>query len=349
MCVKKWGNFTDCVDKSAWICYNISILNEKKRSEMKHYFIINPASGKGKSQIALEQQIKSVCDELGAEYEIYHTTAIGDAERFVRETAAAGGTNRFYACGGDGTICEVVNGAAAFAGAEVGVIPVGTGNDFVRNFTSSDKFFDIAAQINGSTQRLDLIKYNDRYMANMINIGFDCEVVRRVVSIKKNPLIPGKLAYIAGVVKTLIKKPGVSITVSVDGGEPCKKDLLLTCIANGEFCGGGFHSAPLSALNNGKMDVCFINNITRRQFISLVPSYKAGTYLGRKDVADFAEYITCSRIDIEFSGLQYISVDGELEQYERLSLISLPGALRFCMPEGCELKKPVPPVQSTED
>lgn len=312
---------------------------------MKHYFIINPASGKGKGKVSLEQQINEVCGELGVEYEIYHTTAIGDAERFVRETASAGGVNRFYACGGDGTICEVVNGAADFAGAEVGVIPVGTGNDFVRNFTPLDKFFDIAAQLRGSTQRLDLIKYNDRYIANMLNTGFDCEVVRAVVSIKKNPLIPGKLAYLAGVVKNFIKKPGVNMTVSIDGGEPCKKELLLTCVANGEFCGGGFHSAPLSALNNGKMDVCFIKNVTRRKFVSLLPSYKNGTYLERKDIKDIAEYITCSRLDIEFPALQYVSIDGELEQYERLSLTALPGALRFCVPEGCELKKSLPTPQ----
>lgn len=315
---------------------------------MKHYFIINPASGKGKGKISLEQQINEVCGELGVDYEIYHTTAIGDAERFVREIASEGGVNRFYACGGDGTICEVVNGAADFAGAEVGVVPVGTGNDFVRNFTPSDKFFDIAAQIRGSIQRLDLIKYNDRYIANMLNTGFDCEVVRQVVSIKKNPLIPNKLAYIAGVVKTLIKKPGVRMTVSIDGGEPCQKDLLLTCVANGEFCGGGFHSAPLSALNNGKMDVCFIRNVTRRKFITLIPSYKNGTYLSLKNIEEIAEYITCSRLDIEFPALQYVSIDGELEQYDRLSLTALPAALRFCVPEGCELKKPLPTAQAAE-
>lgn len=306
---------------------------------MRHYFVINPASGKGKAQTALEQQIHSVCREAGVDYSVYHTTAVGDAERFVRETCAAGGVNRFYACGGDGTLCEVVNGAADFAGAEVGVIPVGTGNDFVRNFKPAEKFFDIAAQLKGSIRRLDLIKYNDRYSVNMLNTGFDCEVVRSVVSIKKNPLIPGKLAYLAGIVKNFVKKPGVNMTVSVDGGAPQEKELLLTCIANGEYCGGGFHSAPLGAVDNGKMDVCFIRNVTRRKFISLLPAYKNGTYLSRSDIKDIAEYITCSRLDIQFPAPQYISIDGELEQYERMAITALPGALRFCLPEGCELAK----------
>lgn len=306
---------------------------------MKHCFIINPASGNGKAQASLEQQIHSACREAGVDYSVYRTTAIGDGERYVRETCAEGGEYRFYACGGDGTLCEVVNGAVGFAGVQVGVIPVGTGNDFVRNFTPKEKFLDIAAQLKGSIKRLDLIKYNDRYIVNMLNTGFDCEVVRSLVDIKKNPLIPAKLAYLAGVVKNFIKKPGVNMTVSVDGGQPQDKQLLLTCVANGQFCGGGFHSAPLGALDNGKMDVCFISNVTRRKFVSLLPSYKSGTYLSRKDIGEIAEYLTCSRLDITFPAPQYVSIDGELEQYEQLSITALSGALCFCLPEGCQLSE----------
>ncbi len=304
---------------------------------MRHCFIINPASGKGKIHGDMEQQIHEVCRREGVDYTVYHTKGIGDGERYVRETCACGGEYRFYACGGDGTLCEVVNGAAAFANAAVGVVPVGTGNDFVRNFTTKKRFLDIAAQLKGSIRRLDLIKYNERYIVNMLNTGFDCEVVRSVVSIKKHPLIPGKLAYLAGVVKNFVKKPGVNMTVSVDGGPAQDKQLLLTCVANGQFCGGGFHSAPLGALDNGKMDVCFIKNVTRRKFVSLLPAYKKGTYLERQDVKDIAEYLTCSRLDIKFPAPQYVSIDGELEQYEQLSITALSGALRFCLPEGCEI------------
>ena len=316
---------------------------------MKHCFVINPASGKGKTQEQLGENIERICREAGIDYVIYRTTAPGDAERYVRATCTEGVHTRFYACGGDGTLCEVVNGAAGFACAEVGVIPVGTGNDFVRNFTCPDKFFDIEAQIKGVARRIDLIKYNDRYFINMLNTGFDCEVVKQVVSIKKNPLIPGKFAYIAGLVKTLIKKPGVKMTVSVDGGEPRELDLLLTCVANGAYCGGGFYSAPRSAIDDGVMDVCFISNLTRRRFISIVSSYKDGTYIDRDDIADIAEYVKCSHLEIKFPDLHSVSIDGELEEYNSIVLTVASGALRFCLPEGCDtVKAPVRQTAYTE-
>lgn len=307
---------------------------------MKHCFIINPASGKGKAQRTLEQVIRQACEKEGVEHSIYYTTGVGDGERYARETCSTGEPCRLYACGGDGTLGEIVNGAAECETAEIAVIPVGTGNDFVRNFAPVSKFMDVVAQIKGVAVRLDLIKYNERYIANMLNTGFDCEVVRSVADIKKNPLIPRKLAYVAGVVKTLVKKPGVAMEVSVDGGAPIRKDLLLTCVANGSYCGGGFHSAPESFLDNGMIDVCFIKNVTRRKFVSLISSYKNGTYLSRRDAKDVAEYLTCSRLDIKFDKPQHVSIDGEVELHEKISLSCIPRALRFVIPEGCALSRP---------
>ncbi|MBQ9079730.1 MAG: diacylglycerol kinase family lipid kinase [Clostridia bacterium] len=307
---------------------------------MKHCFIINPASGKGKAQAKLEADINNACRSEGVEYSVYRTTEPGDAERYVRAACVAGEETRFYACGGDGTLCEVVNGAAGFSCAAVGVIPVGTGNDFVRNFHPVEKFLDIVSQIRGSIRRIDLIKYNDRYFVNTFNTGFDCEVVKQVVSLKKNPLIPGKLAYVAGVIKMLIKKPGVRITVSVDDGEPQDKDLLLTCVGNGAYCGGGFHSTPYGTPEDGTMDVCFINNVTRRKLLSLLPSYKDGTYVDRRDAPEIAEYVRCSSLDIKFPVKHSVSIDGELEEHESVKLTMLSGALRFCLPEGCECVTP---------
>lgn len=307
---------------------------------MKHYFIINPAAGKGKRQAPLEEDIHKCCRAEGVDYTVYHTREVGDAEKYVHERCAEGVECRFYACGGDGTLCEVVNGAAESDIAEVAVIPVGTGNDFARNFTSNERFGDIKAQLHGMPRRIDIIKYNDRYFANMINTGFDCEVVRRVTKIKRNPAIPRALAYVVGVFIELIKKPGVRMRVSVDGRPPEEKQLLLTCIGNGAFCGGGFNSAPHASLCDGIIDVCFIKNVTRRKFISLLSSYKNGTYLKRNDVKEIAEYVRAARLEIDFVDLQGVSVDGEIEDCRHLSLNVISGGLKFSIPEGCEVIEP---------
>ena len=91
---------------------------------MKNYFVINPAAGKGKEQIALEKEIERVCRERGVDYVIYHTTCTKDAEEFVRRTAYAGGEEkRFYLCGGDGTFNEVASGAVGCDNISVSVFP----------------------------------------------------------------------------------------------------------------------------------------------------------------------------------------------------------------------------------
>lgn len=308
---------------------------------MKHCFVINPAAGKGKLQKTLESAIIRACTEVGAEHSVYYTESKADCERYVRERCAEGENIRIYACGGDGTLCDVVNGAAGFENVEIGLVPIGTGNDFVRNFTLKERFSDIAAQLRGRICPIDLIKYNGRYLINMLNTGFDCEVVRQAARIKTHPWVPGALAYILGVVKVLVKKPGVRMRVSVDGGEPQEKSLLLTCVGNGEFCGGGFRSEPYASPSDGLMDVSFVNDLTRRKFVAILSYYKNGKYLSRADADELAEYVRCSQLDIEFPAPQTVSIDGELEEVERLSLRMVRGAVRFCMPEGCEQLAPM--------
>ena len=305
---------------------------------MKNYFIINPKAGKGKHAEALSERIRSACERCGAEYDIYTTTEVGDATRFVREKCANADNlpARFFACGGDGTLGEVVNGAIGVDGAYVGLIPSGTGNDFVRNFSDKDIFFDIEAQLNGESVQIDVLKCNDVYAINMINIGFDCEVVKKKESIQARGILPAKLAYIFGLVATLARKPGVKAKISFDGGEPTEAKYLLTTYANGKFCGGGFHSNPLATLIDGECDVLLVNDISRTRFVSLVGSYKKGTHINPK-----TEKILSSRkaksIDIEFFGTQSISIDGELFDFERITISCVRDALRFTVPRGVAL------------
>ena len=105
---------------------------------MKTVFIINPESGQRKKVDEFISSIKATIEKTGADAGFYITKAIGDAKTYVHDYCEDNGPARFIACGGDGTINEVLNGAIGFSGAEIGVIPMGTGNDFCRNFRGSD-------------------------------------------------------------------------------------------------------------------------------------------------------------------------------------------------------------------
>ncbi len=307
---------------------------------MKYYFIINPKAGKGAYTETLEENIRKSCEKKEITYEIYYTTGVSDATEFVKEICADENNlpARFYACGGDGTLGEVVCGAVGVCGASVGVIPIGTGNDFVRNFSSGALFFDIDAQIDGENERIDLLRCNDRYAVNMVNIGFDCEVVKKKEVLNRKSFIPSKLAYVGGVVITLAKKPGVSAKISCDGGEFLEKNCLLTTFANGEFCGGGFHSNPVATLDDGGIDALFVENVSRRRFVSLVGSYKKGTHLIPKN-ADILENKKVKRVEFKFDSTQSASIDGEIFDFDELCIEVIPSAIDIVVPRGVKRNK----------
>ena len=307
---------------------------------MKNYFIVNPMAGKGKGIEEFYENIKKACDDKSVEYEIYLTKSVGDATEFVRSVCANKSNlpARFFACGGDGTLCEVANGAAFAEGAQVGLVPIGTGNDFARNFKNKELFFDIDAQLDGTAEPVDMLSYNGAFAANMINIGFDCEVVKKKEKIQKKKIFPSKLAYIFGLIICFAKKPGMKATVFVDGEEISDKDFLLSTFANGCFCGGGFMSNPNASVTDGKVDALFVRNISRSRFVSLVGSYKSGTHLVPKnDKILFTK--KADSILLKFPDTQSISIDGEIVDCTELLIECVKNGMSFVVPKGAELKK----------
>ena len=148
---------------------------------MKHIFILNPAAGKGTAEAKILPGILAAAKSADIDYEIHRTINAGDACRFVQNRCLSEAERalRFYAVGGDGTLNEVINGAYGFVNAEIGLIPAGTGNDFPRIFKHPEYFSDISKQLTGQAHTIDLIRYNDRYLINMMNIGLDCAVVAK--------------------------------------------------------------------------------------------------------------------------------------------------------------------------
>ena len=308
---------------------------------MKYCFILNPAAGKGRISEQLEQTIQATCEEKQLDFEIYKTTGIGDASEYVKRTVALNELEhyRFYACGGDGTLCEVVNGVMSLPHTDrvaVGVIPSGTGNDFARNFTHGENLKDISAQIGAQEQLIDLLDCGILYAINMVNIGFDCEVVCKTADLKKKVWIPSKFAYVAGLICTLIRKPGMKASVSKDGQAAVKKHCLLSTYANGAFCGGGFYSNPKGSLNDEKIDALFVKNISRFKFLKLVRHYKRGTHLTPK-FEKIIQNEKLSSVDLTFERDTNVCIDGEIVSVRELHIKPSCQALRFLIPDGSKM------------
>ena len=316
---------------------------------MKTIFIINPKAGTGKNLDKRKDEITKMAAELGVEVGFYITKAVGDAEKFARlvceETKATNPDEelRLVACGGDGTVNEVLNGIMGYKNAVLGVVPIGTGNDFVRNFPENADFLDISAQLQGYTMKSDVIKYSGvidgkeqtRYCINMFNIGFDCNVADLTQTLKTYPLLSGSVAYLAAIVGMLVKKKGANLKVELDGEVVENGPLLLTAVANGGFCGGGVNSAPTASINDGVMDVNVIYDITRTKFLKKFPHYSKGTHMELPDIDDFLLFRQCREAVITpLDGSMRLCVDGEIVDAGEVKMEMMPLAVNVLVPKA---------------
>ena len=308
---------------------------------MRTVFIVNPNAGKGSNIQKFVDEIKQTADRLNVDVQVYLTKAVGDAEVFVRRYCIDFGPARFVACGGDGTLNEVVNGAYGFDDVEIGVVPMGTGNDFRRNFKDCGEFTDIEAQIKGICEKCDVIRYSTQLEngkkvgcgVNMFNIGFDCNVADLTARMKKKPFISGSFAYFISIFGMLIKKKGANIAIELDGDVVHMGPLLLTSIANGCYCGGGIMSNPLAEIQDGLINVNIVNNVSRRRFIGLLPHYMKGDFLDLEDIDEVVVSPKCRNVVVTpLEGTMKMSIDGEICQVGRTEFEVLHNAVNFVVP-----------------
>jgi len=311
-----------------------------------NYFIINPVAGRKYERRKIGKNIEKALAAAKVEAHVYETKCAGDGADFMIRTAAGeegvrAEALRFYFCGGDGTVMEA---AGAFMKlpedvwkkVSVGIIPIGTGNDFIRNFGDSKAFMDIGRQLRGNTVETDLMRYTRdgavNYGANMFNIGFDCQVVKKVNEMRDRPFMTQKTAYPIGVVHTLVKYPHTELSLEFDSGEKLEGRFLLTLVANGAYCGGGFYAASKAEPSDGLLDVLLVKPFSRRKFISIIGSYKKGTYVDSASGKKYGLYRKCRSVTLRYPGTTELCVDGEIEAFSELKVEIVPKSFRFIVP-----------------
>lgn len=306
---------------------------------MKHYFIVNPAAGKQNSSVSLIETIKQYSDRY--DLEIHVTTAPLDATEFVRKTCAENPDveMRFYACGGDGTLSEVVNGAVGFSNASVTCYPCGSGDDFVKYYGGREHFLDIEKLMNAKDEPIDVLAINDKvYSINIVNFGFDTKVCKTMIKVRRKKIIGGKRAYVTGVVTALITAMKNKCSVTADGELLNPKGKILLCtLANGSYVGGSFYCAPKSINNDGLIDVALFRPLSRFTFVKLLPVYTRGEHLDDPRFRKYFEYRRVKSVSISAPEGFSLTVDGEILDGTDFTVSVLPKALRFAAPDDCTL------------
>lgn len=296
---------------------------------MRDVYIINPASGKYDNTKELTEQLHSV---YGDNVKILVTKGIGDAYNLARAEAETGDDVRIFACGGDGTSFEVLNGIVGFKNAAIGVIPVGSANDFIKYFGKETKtdFLNIEKQKNGSLVPIDIIKVNDKYCMNQCCAGMDAHIADRMKNFKRLPGVSGPMAYNLALVRTVFGKIGITAKVSLDGEDFAEGDFLFGICANAPVYGGGYVSAPMANISDGKLDCVIIDKVSRLMFPKLIPIYKKGKHIG----LDICKSNSCKTFEMWTQKPIPVSLDGEIihSDYVRCEIVEK--AVNLVVPMG---------------
>ena len=318
---------------------------------MLHCFITNPAAGSGREQASIVPQIMEMAKWWKIDYEIHRTLAVGEATLYVKDRLSknAGQAVRFYSIGGDGTVREIINGMYGNPNAEVAIVPVGSGNDFVRNFGSEKPFLDISRQIAGSTTPVDVMYCDSNlaeltgYAINMFNFGFDAKVVSHMAKMREKSLLHGTGAYIAGVIRELSSYKMSHADIRIDDELTFRAEILLTGIGNGRFSGGGFDGIPMARVNDGYLDIMIISPITRLEFIRAVGSYHDGKHFEFPPLKDKRMHQRCRKVLISPVDELVFSADGESMTTKYPLRISIADEkVNFVLPEGVKMPEDEP-------
>jgi diacylglycerol kinase (ATP) len=255
--------------------------------------------------------------------------------RELTRRALASGARLLVAVGGDGTVNEVVNGLAEADGAELAVIPRGTGADFVRTFGIPRKLEEaVGVAVSGRARAIDLGRagyrswrgaHEERWFANIASAGMSGAIAKRV-----NESAQGRAARVAYLWATLTVFAGwqnTEVRVSVDdeirGGR--MHDVI---VANCRYFGGGMLIAPEASPDDGLLDTVLIGDVTKGDLVRTLPKIYRGTYLPHPK----AELLRGKVVSVEADERLPIELDGEQPGTTPVRFEVVPGALRLRVP-----------------
>ncbi|MBR6118776.1 MAG: hypothetical protein IKQ04_00465 [Oscillospiraceae bacterium] len=297
---------------------------------MKHLFIINPAAGKYDHTEELSAKIRGLWEPLGLDYAIQASKKPGDCTAIAREAAASGEEYRLYACGGDGTLNEVITGAAGAPNLAVTHLPCGSGNDFVKNFSEPAAFSDPARLLETEETRLDLIQVGESYSLSICSMGIDARIGTSIQDYKRLPLLTGHGAYNLSTLVNLIKGIHRHYRVEI-GGQTIDDRFTLICVCNGRFYGGGYEPVPQARPDDGKLEVLLVKKVSRLQVAGLIGKYKAGRYA---EFPALFRHFSTDRLIIHCDREEVVNLDGEARWGKDVEIRLSDKKLRFFYPKG---------------
>lgn len=287
----------------------------------KAMIIANPSSGKERAEEYIEL-IKAQLEHTGYEVEIRLTEGEGDATRFAKEACDLK-LDAVIAMGGDGTMNETVNGMAEQAHRpDMGVIPLGTVNDFARALHIPLEIEKAIAILGGSTKPADIGKINDHYFLNILAVGGIAEAVGEVTSSQKTTL--GALAYLVEGLKTLKEKTPFPLVIKADQ-YVYKEEVLIFLAALTNSVGGFEKLAPEAEVEDGRFHCFIVKDVALPKLLRIGTNLLKGNFQEDPDVI----YFRSKKLKVISSMELTANVDGDMDDSLPLELEVLQGHINF--------------------
>jgi|Deesub1362A_J573_1020465.scaffolds.fasta_scaffold01140_8 YegS/Rv2252/BmrU family lipid kinase len=285
--------------------------------------ILNPVSNHGETK-KIVPKIKALLKSR-IPFEAALTKKPKDAVEIAKE---AKGFDLLIVVGGDGTVHEAVNGLLASKNREtaLAVIPSGSGNDFAKMIGMPKKIpLAVERILEGKVKYVDVGKINESYFVNSLGIGFDARVAHLTNKIKNEVKKSGLLLYLTSLFQILRKDFHThEVQISIDEGVLKSKNITLIAANMGKTYGGGFKITPLARNDDGYIDVCVVDSLTRNQILLRLPFVILGKHLWMKKV----HYYKARKLIIKSKKELPAHLDGELIKTREFTVKIIPRALK---------------------
>lgn len=306
----------------------------------KFVLIANPVSGGGRGRERAEALLAALRSH-GKSAELVYTNAPGHAETLAEEalqqatkTTSKNAALRLVACGGDGTIQQICNALARYrqedaeeGRAILGLAPSGRGNDFGRALgISADPENILRHLLSGETRKVDLGCVNGRYFCTIATLGIDAEI-SRFVDTMAMPLKGGP-AYVYGALRVMLWYRARTMRIT-KGGEPKPEtgDFYIASVANTACYGGGMEIAPGACPDDGELNLCLIDPLSRWGAVTMMISAIRKTVASRSEV----RMQTTRRVTIAPEIVSEVWADGERVATTPAEFTIVPDALEVCL------------------
>ena len=283
-------------------------------------FIVNPVAGNSYA-LKIQRMIKTEMSKRGLDCCYVMTEKPGQATELAREAAKKPDCTGVIAVGGDGTAFEVACGLMN-TDVPMGIIPAGTGNDFIKTVDIPKKPIDALNFILTHEARpVDVGGLNDRLFINVCGTGFDVTVLDYTIAAKK--FSRGILPYLIGLIRGIAHYKPIHVRFAADGQFE-EREVLICSVANGRYFGGGIAICPEATANDGLLDLIVVEHKPRWQLPFLVPALLMGKILK----FSFTTHKRCKEVEIVSEGMR-LNVDGEILPMNSAKFSVLQGALKL--------------------